>query len=346
MVPLLLTKAATLGGDLHDIRRRFSLSEPVASTIAEAQLRALANHVAGLSGDPFFGLHLGAAHRRGLHGADALGALELVCSAAPTLGGFFERLARFAMLVRAGTTIEMVHDGELVRLERSYRNRPDAHEGRHLHEFVLATFIQVVRYVTADQLRIVRVALARRRPVDCTPAMRFFGTDEVITDAETMSITIPAAQLDLPCVTHDPALVPVLDEYARVLLSKVPERRSELLAGLHDAIRALLHQGDANVRRVASKLSLSSRTLQRKLAQEGISFQQVLDDVRRQLASHYLQELGLTPDEVATRLGYSEARAFFRAYKRWTGETPKRRALVPVSGAIGRRKWHDPSCET
>ncbi|NEP18534.1 MAG: helix-turn-helix transcriptional regulator, partial [Leptolyngbya sp. SIO4C1] len=73
---------------------------------------------------------------------------------------------------------------------------------------------------------------------------------------------------------------------------------------------------------IAAKLGYSSRTLQRKLQQAGTSFQQVLDDIRRELAFQYLQETQLTASEIAFLLGFSENSAFTRAFRRWTAITP------------------------
>ena len=80
---------------------------------------------------------------------------------------------------------------------------------------------------------------------------------------------------------------------------------------------------------VAKRLGLTSRSLQRRLKDDGTSFQTLREDVRRELARRYLDD-GLAIAEISFLLGFSEPSAFFRAFKRWTGETPlahKRRAV-------------------
>jgi AraC-like DNA-binding protein len=67
---------------------------------------------------------------------------------------------------------------------------------------------------------------------------------------------------------------------------------------------------------------MSARTLRRRLEEEGTTMQALLDDLRQELASRYLGERKLTQTEVALELGFADARAFRRAFKRWTGKTP------------------------
>jgi AraC-like DNA-binding protein len=74
----------------------------------------------------------------------------------------------------------------------------------------------------------------------------------------------------------------------------------------------------------ARRLGLSARTLQRRLAGEGASFEQLVDAVRSELAARYLEDRRLSLNDVAFLLGYSDVGAFHRAHKRWTGKTPRR----------------------
>ncbi len=73
---------------------------------------------------------------------------------------------------------------------------------------------------------------------------------------------------------------------------------------------------------IADKLAMSQRTLQRKLAKEDTSYQEVLDQTRHRLAKDYLQQLQLTITDIAYLLGFTEPSAFYRAFKKWHGMTP------------------------
>lgn len=85
---------------------------------------------------------------------------------------------------------------------------------------------------------------------------------------------------------------------------------------------------------ICKKLGVSTRTLQRRLQEEGGSFQQVLDQVRTSLAQHYLARTELPGAEIAFLLGFEEPNSFYRAFRGWTGKTPDH---VRQLARIGRR---------
>ncbi|MDP8993590.1 MAG: helix-turn-helix transcriptional regulator [Pseudomonadota bacterium] len=88
-------------------------------------------------------------------------------------------------------------------------------------------------------------------------------------------------------------------------------------------IESSLEQGPVRVDRLARELGLSRQTLYRRLKTEGATFEQLLDRVRRRVAQRLLREEGLSVKEVAYRLGFSDPAAFSRAFKRWTGTSPR-----------------------
>jgi len=75
---------------------------------------------------------------------------------------------------------------------------------------------------------------------------------------------------------------------------------------------------------VARELGISTRTLQRRLTEKRLTFQQILEDARRELARHYLLQSALDLSETAYLLGYEDANSFFRAFHQWEGESPSR----------------------
>ncbi len=87
----------------------------------------------------------------------------------------------------------------------------------------------------------------------------------------------------------------------------------------------ILHTGEASMDAIAAALGQSRQTLYRNLRAEGFTFEQVLDDLRRQLALHYLGSKRVSVNEAAYLIGFSDRRAFSRAFKRWTGKSPAQR---------------------
>lgn len=132
-----------------------------------------------------------------------------------------------------------------------------------------------------------------------------------------------ASLLSWPVPNADVSLYPVLQQHAEQLLK---QRATALNAGIaaqvHQAIVRRLSQGQVRVASVAEDLGLAPRTLQRKLADAGSSFQQVLDEARFALARDYLRQPGLSLVDIAFLLGYQEQSAFTHAFREWSGMNP------------------------
>lgn len=115
----------------------------------------------------------------------------------------------------------------------------------------------------------------------------------------------------------------ILSVHANALLEELTHAKS-LRAHVEALILPGLHCGDMRVEKVASGLGMSRWTLARRLKEEGTTFERVLDDLRRRMAMHYLSSKKVSVNEAAYLVGFSEAPAFSRAFKRWTGESPRK----------------------
>ncbi len=119
----------------------------------------------------------------------------------------------------------------------------------------------------------------------------------------------------------DPGLCVILDRYAEELLAKLPQTNS-IVDRVRQELSVGLRGGQVRLEAIAHTLEVEPRTLQRKLREAGISYQELLDEMRRELSIHYLKEEHISVYEVAFLLGFAETSAFHRAFKRWTGKTP------------------------
>lgn len=140
-------------------------------------------------------------------------------------------------------------------------------------------------------------------------------------DQGRMALRFDDEALDAPASRHDPQLFRILESHAAKVLAETP-----LTASLRDRVRReviqRLREGEPGIGDIAQALATSDRSLQRKLQAEGISFRDVVDEARHKLAIVYLGDKSLSMTDVACLLGYSEAAAFTRAFKRWTGQAP------------------------
>ena len=95
--------------------------------------------------------------------------------------------------------------------------------------------------------------------------------------------------------------------------------------GAEEAVKSLLNQNLReyhNIERIAARLRMSSRTLRRRLTEEGVSFQDLQRDARQRFAIAYLRETNMSIEDIADQLGFSDAANFRRAFKQWTGRVP------------------------
>jgi AraC-like DNA-binding protein len=138
------------------------------------------------------------------------------------------------------------------------------------------------------------------------------------------AIELPLSLVDRALPQADPALYRVIERHAEALLAARPapqDTTSERVQRvLIEALNA--NSSDVSLTAVAAELRLSERSLQRRLAGEGTSFDALLERLRLDLALRYLGDQSIAIAEVAYLLGYSEPSAFHRAFKRWTGRTP------------------------
>jgi AraC-like DNA-binding protein len=114
----------------------------------------------------------------------------------------------------------------------------------------------------------------------------------------------------------------LLTERAEALLEKLEDSKS-MRGRVESLLIPILHTGEADMETIASKLALSRQTLFRKLKAEGVTFEQVLDELRHKLAREYLNGKNSSVSETAYLLGFSDPAAFSRAFKRWTGASPR-----------------------
>ena len=133
-------------------------------------------------------------------------------------------------------------------------------------------------------------------------------------------LLLAGADLALAIPSQDPDLLILHEEAMRERLNSLDD--AALGRRVNDEIRRRLHLGEPRRQDVAARLALTDRTLQRRLSAEHTSFQQVLDEVRRDLAGKYLSEPQLALAQVANLLGFVDQSNFFRACKRWFGMPP------------------------
>jgi len=186
-------------------------------------------------------------------------------------------------------------------------------------EFTAAITVLHLREETDGRFSPIAVHFAHQ-PDDVQEFSRALRTP--VTAGSTWSgFELSREAVDLPLRRRDPTLRAVLEHAAEGL--QPPPDRPDLLGELRRAFASRLLGGDLRVQSVARSFGTTPRTLQRRLAASGVSYNEVLDAMRRAAAEQYLAGQSFSIGEIAYLLGYSEPAPFHRAFKRWYGVTPE-----------------------
>lgn len=267
------------------------------------------------SGDPLFGLN--SARFVKPNSWNVLGYITMNCA---TLGEAMGRIMPFEKLVGDMGTSRAEVAGDQVRLIWSCRHRrPDIR--RHLVENVLASWLLYARWIADSQLSPTAVWFEHSLPEQAEVAQyeALFGCSVLFGQA-CSALVAPLHYLQLPLRQADARLLKTLEDHAQAMMASLAD--APLALQVQNVLRQLLKDGLPRKEQVAEQLQMSERTLQRQLQQAGTSYQQILDDLRQELAEHYLRHSELSIQGIADCLGFTESRSFHRSFKSRTGLTP------------------------
>ena len=273
---------------------------------------ALLDAGARLANDPHFGLHVGEKVRPGTF--SAYGMMLLACS---DFGQALSQTRRYEQLAHdLGRTRVALNGADAVYAWDSHY--PQA--GRHLVESVFAGIRVFGSWLAGRPLTPSRVTFAHESAAGHGEYRRILG---VVPEfgAPSHAAHFDAAILALPVPNAVVSLYPLLRQHAERLLGERAQG-----GGVTEQVRAAvlrrLPNNGVRLAVVAEDLGMSARTLQRKLAEAGSSFQQVLDGARYALAQDYLRQRELSLVDIAFLLGFQEQSAFTHAFREWSGMNP------------------------
>lgn len=282
-----------------------------------AQFQTFIRRLAEVSGNPILGLETGDFVQPGSY--SVLGYITMSCA---TLGEAVARIAPFEKLVGDMGVTRLAMVGEAVSLEWTCQFT-DSAVWPHLVDNVFASWINYARWLAdRPEASPLRVTLKRPSPgsaleAEYTRRWRCPVTFGAPENRVTLHRDLLVTRLRQP----DPQLRKTLEAHALSQLALL-QTDTDLTTRVKRCLQKQLAEGVARQDMVAEALGMTSRTLQRKLSQEGVSYQQLLDDVRQQLAEDFLTRTDLSIPDIALRLGYSETASFHRRFKASTGQTP------------------------
>ena len=299
------------------------LSRQVRSLSSEGEARVPASDVplllekaAELLGEPRFGLMLGSSANPHRHGI-----LSYLASTSDTLGGAWLQLCRYIGLLNEGIELSVLPAADEVAICLTPDPALPVGEGlRQLLSLASVTIVRASHDLTGGKAHPLRVELACPTPME--PAFWSAAYQAPVVFSAPLSRLVYAAEdQTLSIISADSMLAAILSKHAEAALSQLGGQSS-----WSGRVRALifdtLGKGSLGLPPAAKALLVSERSLQRRLQEEGTSFEKLYDEARHILALAYLRDRRLGISEVAWLLGYTELAAFYRAFKRWTGTTP------------------------
>lgn len=264
-------------------------------------------------GDP----HLGVKVALGIE-PRAINVASYLLMSSRTVGEGVERVTRFQRLISQASRIFVEPQGSQVLIRFGFAGG-DLQVSRHQVESTGLIYTRFLHWISGGSFRPDAVHFRHPRPPARFDYEAAFGAPCSFEQAADALVASRAA-LETPSVHANAEMNELHETVAHRRLARLGE------AGIAPRIKALLllrpEEGRPSIAQLAKQLAMSPRTLQRRLAQEGTTFEKVLEGMRRELAMGRLLHSDDSVGEVAYLTGFSEASAFIRQFKQWTGQTP------------------------
>jgi len=250
-----------------------------------------------------------------------IGLVYYVMASSELLADALRNAQRYSAIVNEGIRLYFSLDRTTAIL-LDYVN-VDRRLDRHQMEFWLVALVRMCRQLTDSRLA-VRQLKVRHSRANVPEEFKSFFAGDIQFGADVDEIDFPVPVASLKNVGRDTHLNNLLRQYAEEALADQSAIRPGIRRDVQRIISQLLPHGRAEASEVARQLGMSSRTLSRKLRDEGEAFTEILNELRAVLAKRYLRDHELAVTEVTWLLGYREVSSFTHAFKRWTGMTPRK----------------------
>ncbi|BAO80556.1 AraC-type DNA-binding domain-containing protein [Serpentinimonas raichei] len=265
---------------------------------------------------PGFAWRLGQSVKPTTYGVN--GILLLACH---TLGEALDQVLRFESLVHDLGRSTLTWQGDTV--EYVWCNGWGSHPAADaLVESVFSGIHACAQWLVGKPIAGVALEFSHRQDDATAQAISQASGARVRWGGALHRANFPAALLSLQIPQANKTLLPLLQRHADELLQARHPREGGIVAQVRQSISGRLGRGAVKLADVADDLHLSTRTLQRRLAETGMTYQALIDATRHELACHYLATSAMPIAEVGYLLGYHESAAFHHAFKQWQGQGP------------------------
>ena len=236
-----------------------------------------------------------------------------------TIGECLDAIVKYQFLAGQGGEFSLEKEGKLSALCYTPVN-PEHPATSHRVVALLAANVSFGRWLVGQAFRPQRVEFCHAAPAQVQDYEEFFGCDVLFgRPANRLLYTDRVRELTVPNASEE--LLLLLSERANRLLDSLSQR-SGIAARIASLMATQLNNSVPEKSLIAAQLGMSERTLQRRLREEGTTYQEILENTRHYLARELLRNTALSLTDVAVQLGFAEPSAFYRAFRKWEGTTP------------------------
>ncbi len=291
----------------------FSSSHRLDPAVLSDRLSYLWDLAVEATGDPYVGIKTAPQQPLG-----SLGLIAHLILACPTMLQALQRLCQYVgfVLPTASARVDTLPERVRLVLHLSPGQRPVPPQR---YDFVAGLVLRLIEWMIGRPVAPRVMHHPSPAPDDAGPYQAAFRTS-VRFGQPICAMDFDPHDLDVPLPTANP----VVAEWCSRLADDLEQsRRGRLRVRVKKVLVELLPKGDPRRDEVASALRMSERTLQRRLSEEGTHFQELVDVTRRELAQQFLSAGRMSPKEMSFELGFADPSNFYRACKRWFGQSPK-----------------------
>lgn len=278
------------------------------------QYDRLMEYAVELTGNPFFGLHLGASYS-----LDDFGLVGYIIQNSRTIGQAFENYQRYNLILCSG----IKYDLRISREEALFSfqvSDPSRKITYHLTDSLLSSIYQIIQKLSGSKQKIKHVSFPQVKPNDDAYYRNLFQTD-LLYGQKHPSIIFETSVLDLPVLYRNRKLLQIMEAHAAKVMCDLHLEHS-FSEYVSSTIIKKLDGRIPRIEVISKEIGVSIRSMQFKLKEEGTNYRELLAQIRKKMAEEYLKNPSFTITEISYVLGFMEPGAFHTAFKKWTGQTP------------------------
>ncbi len=238
----------------------------------------------------------------------------------PTLGGALAKLCEYQDMACEGVRTRIEADTRWCTLKLEVIHMDIIYPAYTISS-EMSVYVHAISHLTGVPFKVKEVHFTFPQPTDTTEYQRVFQTQNLNFGSSFNDLLFDKDLLELPILNANPALFDLFDKHAKEYMNKL-KNTDRLSYRVKQEILQGLKGEEPKLSSIARNLGMSERSIQMKLKEEGFTFRQLLEQIRKEIAISHLRASQASTTDIAYLLGFSELSVFSRTFKKWTGISP------------------------